>query len=139
MQASHTTAAGLQPPTRSTSSPAISSISSTTASPSCRWSIGCVLSASPPSDIALHVSNRSVRLDEIRKDLLDGYKWVLNELPRIHPEVDAKRNFVFGGSAGGTSTMLVVRLLLIRPYSWDGGGPQLTAVDRREGRRPALA
>ncbi|BEI86726.1 hypothetical protein CcaverHIS002_0700720 [Cutaneotrichosporon cavernicola] len=48
-----------------------------------------------------------VRLPEIREDLLDGYRWVLQNLPKIHPELDPERNFVFGGSAGGTSAMLV--------------------------------
>jgi acetyl esterase/lipase len=57
----------------------------------------------------LFLADTSVRLPEIREDLLDGYKWVLHELPKIHPALEPERNFVFGGSAGGTSAMLVVR------------------------------
>lgn len=58
---------------------------------------------------AFGISDISVRFPEIREDLIDGYKWVLDTLPTIAP-VDASRVFVMGGSAGGYSTLSVVRI-----------------------------
>lgn len=56
-------------------------------------------------------AHASVRFPEIREDMVDGYRWVLEELPKLAP-IDPTRNFVFGGSAGGYATLSVVRTSL---------------------------
>lgn len=50
----------------------------------------------------------SVKFDVIREDIADGYQWVLETLPKLE-NIDPKRVFVMGGSAGGASTLIAVR------------------------------
>lgn len=76
-------------------------------------------------------AHTSVRFPEIREDLLDGYQWVLDELPKLAP-VDPARNFVFGGSAGGYATLSVVSKALTSPPS-----PNLTSGNELTGPSPS--
>lgn len=50
-----------------------------------------------------------VRFPEIREDLLDGYKWVLNGLSEaLGEELDTSRVCVMGWSAGASSSVFAV-------------------------------
>jgi acetyl esterase/lipase len=48
-----------------------------------------------------------VRFPQIREDIVDGYRWVLETLPALAP-VDPGRVCVMGASAGGYSTLSLV-------------------------------
>lgn len=53
------------------------------------------------------MADSSARFPDIREDILDGYKWVIDVLPTLVP-VDPARVCVMGGSAGGYSTLSLV-------------------------------
>jgi dienelactone hydrolase len=48
-------------------------------------------------------------MDEIRQDILDGYKWILNDMNgTIARDLDVSRVICMGWSAGATASLLLV-------------------------------
>jgi acetyl esterase/lipase len=56
-----------------------------------------------------------VKLDEAVDDLVDAYRWTLNDLcTATQTELDANSTCIMGWSAGGTGTLLLVRRIQLK-------------------------
>jgi uncharacterized protein (DUF2236 family) len=60
--------------------------------------------------------NESVAFEEITEDLVDGYTWVLDELPAKLGKDSVATFSVMGWSAGAHSTALAVSRVAVRKH-----------------------